>query len=83
MRSIAANQSLFENVPRVTLYELDVTNFEQVQRVAESVIQQFGTVDVVVNNAGYCLMGSTETSTMEQIKRQFDTNVFGVFAVIR
>jgi short-subunit dehydrogenase len=37
----------------------------------------------VVNNAGYCLIGPTETSSMKQIKNQFETNVFGVFAVTK
>ena len=38
---------------------------------------------MVVHNAGYCLMGPTETTSMDQIKRQFDTNVFGLFAVTK
>ncbi len=74
---------LFKNLPNVTVFELDVTNFEQVNAVAEMAIKKFGTIDVVVNNAGYCLMGPTETSTMEQIKAQYETNVFGVFAVTK
>lgn len=74
---------LFKNLPNVTIFELDVTNFEQVSSVAELAIKKFGKIDVIVNNAGYCLMGPTETSTMEQIKAQFETNVFGVFAVIK
>ncbi len=83
MRGSHIQTNLFEHLPNVTVYELDVTNFEQVKLVANSAIQQFGKIDVVVNNAGYCLMGPTETSTMEQIKQQFDTNVFGVFAVTK
>ena len=72
---------IFKDFSNVNVYELDVTNFEQVNAVAEMVIKKFGKIDVVVNNAGYCLMGPTETSTMEQIKAQFETNVFGVFAI--
>jgi NAD(P)-dependent dehydrogenase (short-subunit alcohol dehydrogenase family) len=74
---------LFKNLSNVTVYELDVTNFEQVNAVAEIVIKKFGKIDVVVNNAGYCLMGPTETSTMQQIKDQYETNIFGVFAVTK
>jgi len=74
---------LFTEFPNVTLFALDVTDFAQVEAVAQSAIAKFGTIDVVVNNAGYCLMGPTETTSMEQIKRQFDTNVFGVFAVTK
>lgn len=83
VRDLSAHGQLFKQLPNVTLFELDVTDFAQVDAVAQSVIARFGTIDVVVNNAGYCLMGPTETSSMEQIKRQFDTNVFGVFAVTK
>ncbi|WP_164852250.1 SDR family oxidoreductase [Rheinheimera riviphila] len=83
VRNLATHRELFQEYPNVTLYALDVTDTLQVEAVAEAVIAKFGSVDVVVNNAGYCLMGPTETSSMEQIKRQFDTNVFGVFAVIK
>jgi NAD(P)-dependent dehydrogenase (short-subunit alcohol dehydrogenase family) len=75
--------NIFKNLPNVTVYELDVTNFEQVNQVSEMAIKKFGKIDVVVNNAGYCLIGPTETSTIEQIKKQYETNVFGVFAVTK
>lgn len=83
VRDAQVHKDLFEALPSVTLYELDVTNFAQVDQVAQAAIQKFGKIDVVVNNAGYCLMGPTETSTMDQIKAQFDTNVFGLFAVTK
>ncbi len=83
VRNLAAHHDLFAQYSNVRLYELDVTNFEQVAEVASAVIAQFPTIDIVVNNAGYCLMGPTETSTLEQIKEQYETNVFGVFAVIK
>ncbi|HEX8574946.1 MAG TPA: SDR family oxidoreductase [Flavobacterium sp.] len=83
VKSTYIQSELFKNLPNVTVYELNVTNFEQVNAVAKMAIQKFNKVDVVVNNAGYCLMGPTETSTMEQIKEQYETNVFGVFAVTK
>lgn len=83
VRDAQAHRRLFADFPTVTLYELDVTNFAQVNEVAQAAIQKFGKIDVVVNNAGYCLMGPTETSSMAQIKAQFDTNVFGLFAVTK
>lgn len=83
VRSLKTHGQLFKEFPNVTLFELDVTDFAQVEAVAQAAIAKFGTIDVVVNNAGYCLMGPTEMSSMEQIKRQFDTNVFGVFAVTK
>lgn len=83
VRSNYIETDLFKNFSNVTVYELDVTNFEQVNAVAELAIKKFSKIDIVVNNAGYCLMGPTETSTMEQIKAQYETNVFGVFAVTK
>jgi len=83
VKSTHMQSNPFKNLPNVTVYELDVTNFEQVNAVAHMAIRKFGKMDVVVNNAGYCLMGPTETSTMEQIKEQYETNVFGVFAVTK
>ncbi len=83
VRSLKANRELFKDLPNVALFELDVTNFAQVEEVANAAIEKFGSIDVVVNNAGYCLMGPTETSSMQQIKDQFETNVFGVFAVTK
>jgi NAD(P)-dependent dehydrogenase (short-subunit alcohol dehydrogenase family) len=83
VRNLQTHDQLFKEFPNVELFELDVTDFAQVEAVAQAAIEKFGSIDVVVNNAGYCLMGPTETSSMEQIKRQFDTNVFGVFAVTK
>jgi NAD(P)-dependent dehydrogenase (short-subunit alcohol dehydrogenase family) len=83
VRDIHNYNELFKTLENVKVYELDVTNFAQVESVAQRAIQDFGKIDVVVNNAGYCLMGPTETSSMEQIKKQYETNVFGVFAVTK
>ncbi len=46
-------------------------------------IAQCGGIDVVVNNAGYGLMGPFEAQTDAQIRRQFETNLFGVLNVTR
>ncbi len=77
------HSNLFKNLPNVTVYELDVTDYAQVRLVSKLAIKKYGKIDVVVNNAAYCLIGPTETSSMEQITEQFETNVFGVFAVTK
>ena len=74
---------LFYGMQSVKLYELDITDYEQVNVVANEVIADFKKIDVVVNNAAYCLMGPTETTTMEQIENQYKTNVFGLMAVTK
>lgn len=68
---------------RLTVLPLDVTDAASVEAAVAATLEQFGRIDVVVNNAGYGLFGPFETATDEQIRRQFATNVDGVFAVTR
>jgi NAD(P)-dependent dehydrogenase (short-subunit alcohol dehydrogenase family) len=64
-------------------YRLDVTDDAGIGRARDAILRDMGTVDVVMNNAGYALAGPFEAATDEQIRRQFDTNVFGLMAVTR
>jgi NAD(P)-dependent dehydrogenase (short-subunit alcohol dehydrogenase family) len=60
---------------------LDVTDSGSIQSAIAKTLETFGGIDAVVNNAGYGLMGPFENCTLDQIRRQFDTNVFGLMAV--
>jgi NAD(P)-dependent dehydrogenase (short-subunit alcohol dehydrogenase family) len=62
---------------------LDVLDETSIREAITETIFVFGSVDVIVNNAGYGVIGPFEATTQEQIKRQFDTNVFGVMNVTR
>lgn len=66
----------------VTLLALDVTNLQQVKDTVASVLTNHH-VDVVLNNAGYGLIGPLEAFTEEQINTQIQTNLFGVINVTR
>lgn len=70
-------------LPNVKLYKLDVTNDESIKGAIDAAINDFGAIDVIVNNAGYGAVGIFEKATKEQIQKQFDTNVFGVMNVTR
>ncbi len=63
--------------------KLDVTDEPQVAVAVEEAVAQFGRIDVVVNNAGYSLLGNFEEFTTEQIERQFAPNFWGVVYVMR
>lgn len=62
----------------MTLRDLDVTSDDSVAALIESVIAQFGRIDVLVNNAGMGLAGATEENSIAQQQKLFDINVFGV-----
>jgi NAD(P)-dependent dehydrogenase (short-subunit alcohol dehydrogenase family) len=67
----------------VKLYVLDVQKPESIEAALNEAIKDFGAIDVIVNNAGYGAVGAFEAASDAQIRRQFDTNVFGVMNVIR
>ncbi|HTL83535.1 MAG TPA: SDR family oxidoreductase [Acidimicrobiia bacterium] len=62
---------------------LDVTHEEQAHQAVAAAIEKFGRIDVLVNNAGYSLIGTLESLTTTQIEQQFATNFFGVLYVLR
>jgi NAD(P)-dependent dehydrogenase (short-subunit alcohol dehydrogenase family) len=63
--------------------KLDVTNDKSVKEAIEKIVNEQETIDVLVNNAGYALVGALEELSIEEIKEQFETNVFGVIRVVQ
>jgi len=63
--------------------QLDVTDTAEVKRTVDLAFEELGTIDVVVNNAGYALFCAAEEAADEQIRHQIDTNIIGSIQVIR
>ncbi|WP_337034409.1 SDR family NAD(P)-dependent oxidoreductase [Paenibacillus illinoisensis] len=62
---------------------LDVTDPQQVEHVVQQAHEHFGRLDVVLNNAGYTLVGTTEEADESDVRELFDTNYFGTLRVIQ
>lgn len=63
--------------------KVDITNEAEVKTAIEKGIETFGRIDVVLNNAGYYLVGSMEEMTDEELRKTVDVNVFGMANIIR
>jgi len=62
---------------------LDVTDEAQAVEAARQAVARFGRIDVLLNNAGYGLLGAVEDASAQEVERQFQTNVFGLLKVTR
>jgi len=67
----------------VLTLELDVTRPDQVKAAVTQAHAHFGRLDIVLNNAGYSLVGTIEESTADDVRAMYETNVFGALAVIQ
>ena len=63
--------------------DLDVTDTAQIHAAVAAAENHFGRIDVLVNNAGYGYQATAEEGQEQEIRRQFDANVFGLFAMTR
>jgi NAD(P)-dependent dehydrogenase (short-subunit alcohol dehydrogenase family) len=84
LRSVSALDDLKSRYhDQLWVSPLDVTDTAAVREVLDRAFAESGSIDVIVNNAGYGLFGAAEEVTDEQIRRQIDTNVIGSIQVIR
>jgi NAD(P)-dependent dehydrogenase (short-subunit alcohol dehydrogenase family) len=81
MRTPAREKEL-GSLPNISLLELDVSNPKQILEVVQRVTST-GSVDVVLNNAGYALTGPLEASTDDQVIAQINTNELGAILVTK
>lgn len=72
-----------ENHENLFVTLLDVTDEEQAKEAVKQAANRFGTIDVLVNNAGYGLLSAVEEASVEEVKQNYDANVFGLLNVTR
>jgi NAD(P)-dependent dehydrogenase (short-subunit alcohol dehydrogenase family) len=68
---------------RVLVLSLDVTDPMQVEKAAAETLARFGRVDVLVNNAGYGIVGAVEETPLSEWRAIMETNFFGAMSVTR
>ncbi|MBW7452649.1 oxidoreductase [Paenibacillus sepulcri] len=73
----------FNNNENLLVTVLDVTNEAMAIDNAAQTIRKFGRIDVLVNNAGYGLLTAVEEASGEEVRQNYETNVFGLLNVIR
>ena len=82
-RNIKAIAERLGDSPALLPVASDVTNEAQAKAAVEAALAQFGRIDVLVNNAGFGLLGAIEESTDADVRRMYDTNVFGLLNITR
>jgi NAD(P)-dependent dehydrogenase (short-subunit alcohol dehydrogenase family) len=80
--SVALSDIAVKN-ENLCIVQMDVTTEDQVKAAVDIVIKQYGQIDVLVNNAGYGIVGAIEEIADAEVRRQYDTNVFGLLNVTR
>ncbi|MBD9388885.1 SDR family NAD(P)-dependent oxidoreductase [Agrobacterium sp. AGB01] len=82
-RNSKAITERFGEHPNLLPVTLDVTSQEQATAAAKTAIERFGRIDVLLNNAGFGLMGAVEEATPAETEAVYRTNVFGLLNVTR
>lgn len=63
--------------------KMDIIVEEDIQKVVQQIEQNHKNVDILVNNAGYALYGAVEDITIEEARRQFEVNLFGLASLTK
>ncbi|MCK5536339.1 MAG: SDR family oxidoreductase [Bacteroidales bacterium] len=75
---IGTSRKTSKIISEYEMIELDVTKDESVNEALKTFIEKMGTIDILINNAGYGIAGAIEDTSIMEAKEQFETNFFGV-----
>jgi NAD(P)-dependent dehydrogenase (short-subunit alcohol dehydrogenase family) len=87
MRNLSKSEEILgyakrDNLPLKTL-RLDITDEESISGAIDKIIAEKNRIDIIVNNAGYSLLGPLEQLDIDEIKDEFETNFFGIIKLIQ
>lgn len=82
-RSLSMQGLTDQFTEQVLLLTLDVINLDSIKDAVSQAVHHFGRIDVLVNNAGFGVIGTTEAFTDEQVKTQLDTNLYAPIELTR
>jgi len=82
-RNAAAIVERLGESPALLPIALDVTDEAQAKAAVAAAVEKFGRIDVLINNAGFGLLAAVEESSDADVRRMYDTNVFGLLNVSR
>ncbi len=79
----ARQPQTLDNLGAVLALRLDVTDSASISAAVDAVLERYGRIDVLVNNAGYALRGAVEEVDVASVQRMFDTNVLGIIRTVQ
>lgn len=82
-RDAASIEKRLGTQPGLLAVALDVTDEAQAAQATAAALSRFGRIDILVNNAGYGLLGAVEEASADEVRRLYETNVFGLLNVTR
>jgi NAD(P)-dependent dehydrogenase (short-subunit alcohol dehydrogenase family) len=79
----ADKAAVLETIENVTVLDVNLTDDESVKQEVEKILQKEGTIDVLINNAGYAMSGVAESFTIADLHTTFDINVYAPWRLIK
>ena len=76
-------EELYASHPKKSIYEIDISKAADLAALVEKIYQDYGKIDVLVNNAGYAIYDDFENFSEDQVRAMFDVNLFALMAFCR